>query len=127
MAKWQREPPETRAHAQGDACGGRQTGRELDRAHGRALYRAVVDADLEGIVAKRLADAYLNRDFSQRRGRPGDTMPGCDDGAGCWPAVSTGTTDDPIVGLPATSTTSSYRRATRRVGNLMGIPNPSRF
>jgi ATP-dependent DNA ligase len=25
---------------------------------GRALYRAVVDADLEGIVAKRLADAY---------------------------------------------------------------------
>jgi len=24
---------------------------------GRALYRAVVDADLEGIVAKRLADA----------------------------------------------------------------------
>ena len=25
---------------------------------GRALYRAVVDADLEGIVAKHLADAY---------------------------------------------------------------------
>jgi bifunctional non-homologous end joining protein LigD len=46
---------------------------------GRALYRAVVDADLEGIVAKRLADAYhpklarwhkvLNRSYSQRRGR----------------------------------------------------------
>jgi bifunctional non-homologous end joining protein LigD len=46
---------------------------------GRALYRAVVDADLEGIVAKRLADAYhpklarwhkvLNRGYSQRRGR----------------------------------------------------------
>ena len=44
---------------------------------GRALYRAVVDADLEGIVAKRLADAYhpkrakwhkvLNRTYSQRR------------------------------------------------------------
>jgi ATP-dependent DNA ligase len=40
---------------------------------GRALFRAVVDADLEGIVAKRLADAYqpktrwqkvLNRDYS---------------------------------------------------------------
>jgi ATP-dependent DNA ligase len=39
----------------------------------------VVDADLEGIVAKRLADAYhpkrarwhkvLNRGYSQRRGR----------------------------------------------------------
>jgi bifunctional non-homologous end joining protein LigD len=46
---------------------------------GRALYRAAVDADLEGIVAKRLADAYrpkharwhkvLNRGYSQRRGR----------------------------------------------------------
>ena len=46
---------------------------------GRALYRAVVDADLEGIVAKRLSDAYhpkrarwhkvLNRGYSQRRGR----------------------------------------------------------
>jgi bifunctional non-homologous end joining protein LigD len=46
---------------------------------GRALYQAVVDADLEGIVAKRLTDAYhskltrwhkvLNRDYSQRRGR----------------------------------------------------------
>jgi ATP-dependent DNA ligase len=46
---------------------------------GRALHRAVVDADLEGIVAKRLADAYepkrarwqkvLNRTYSQRRGR----------------------------------------------------------
>jgi ATP-dependent DNA ligase len=46
---------------------------------GRALYRAVVDADLEGIVAKRLADAYhprlarwhkiLNRAYSQRLGR----------------------------------------------------------
>jgi ATP-dependent DNA ligase len=46
---------------------------------GCALYRAVVDADLEGIVAKRLADAYrpklarwhkvLNRSYSQRRGR----------------------------------------------------------
>jgi hypothetical protein len=46
---------------------------------GRALFRAVVDADLEGIVAKRLADAYhpkllrwhkvLNRGYSQRRGR----------------------------------------------------------
>jgi hypothetical protein len=46
---------------------------------GRAPYRAVVDKDLEGIVAKRLADAYqpklarwhkvLNRDYSQRRGR----------------------------------------------------------
>jgi len=28
---------------------------------GRALYRAVVDADLEGIVAKRLADAYQSK------------------------------------------------------------------
>jgi hypothetical protein len=46
---------------------------------GRAFYRAVVDADLEGIVAKHLADAYrpklarwhkiLNRGYSQRRGR----------------------------------------------------------
>jgi ATP-dependent DNA ligase len=46
---------------------------------GRALYRAVVDADLEGIVATRLADAYhpklakwhkvLNRGYSQRRWR----------------------------------------------------------
>jgi hypothetical protein len=46
---------------------------------GRALYRAVVDAALEGIVAKRLADAYrpsrtrwhkvLNRGYSQRHGR----------------------------------------------------------
>ena len=46
---------------------------------GRALYRAVVDADLEGIVAKRLTDPYrptltrwhkiLNRAYSQRRGR----------------------------------------------------------
>jgi ATP-dependent DNA ligase len=46
---------------------------------GRALYRAVVDADLEGIVAKRLADPYrptlirwhkiLNRNYSQRHGR----------------------------------------------------------
>jgi ATP-dependent DNA ligase len=45
---------------------------------GRALYRAVVDADREGIVAKRLADPYnpqlaswhkvLNRDYSQRLG-----------------------------------------------------------
>lgn len=37
-------------------------------------YRAVVDADLEGIVAKRLADAYrpnLTRwqNYSQRHGR----------------------------------------------------------
>jgi bifunctional non-homologous end joining protein LigD len=46
---------------------------------GRALYHAVVDADLEGIVAKRLTDPYnpqvtrwhkvLNRDHSQRLGR----------------------------------------------------------
>jgi ATP-dependent DNA ligase len=46
---------------------------------GRALYRAVVDADLEGIVAKHLADAYhpklarwhkiLNRNYTQRQGR----------------------------------------------------------
>jgi len=46
---------------------------------GRALYRAVVDADLEGIVAKKLTDPYnpqrtrwhkiLNRDYSQRPGR----------------------------------------------------------
>ena len=46
---------------------------------GRALYRAVVDADLEGIVAKRLTDPYrptltrwhkvLNRTYSQRQGR----------------------------------------------------------
>ncbi len=46
---------------------------------GRALYRAVVTADLEGIVAKHLADAYqpklarwhkiLNRSYSQRNGR----------------------------------------------------------
>jgi ATP-dependent DNA ligase len=46
---------------------------------GRALYRAVVDADLEGIVAKPLGDAYLpklarwhkilNRAYSQRQGR----------------------------------------------------------
>jgi ATP-dependent DNA ligase len=45
----------------------------------RGLYRAVVDADLEGIVAKHLADAYhpklarwhkvLNRAYSQREGR----------------------------------------------------------
>jgi len=46
---------------------------------GRALYRAVVDADLEGIVAKKLTGPYnpkltrwhkiLNRDYSQRQGR----------------------------------------------------------
>jgi bifunctional non-homologous end joining protein LigD len=46
---------------------------------GRALYRAVVDADLAGIVAKHLADVYhpklarwhqvLNRAYTQRRGR----------------------------------------------------------
>jgi bifunctional non-homologous end joining protein LigD len=46
---------------------------------GRALYRAVVDADLEGVVAKHLADAYhpklarwhkvLNRTYTQRHGR----------------------------------------------------------
>jgi len=46
---------------------------------GRALYRAVVDADLEGIVAKKLTDPYnpkltrwhkiLNRGYSQRQGR----------------------------------------------------------
>jgi bifunctional non-homologous end joining protein LigD len=46
---------------------------------GRALYRAVVNADLEGIVAKRLADAYepkrarwhkvLNWGYSQHSGR----------------------------------------------------------
>jgi len=46
---------------------------------GRALYQAVVSADLEGIVAKKLADPYnpkhtrwhklLNRDYSQRQGR----------------------------------------------------------
>jgi bifunctional non-homologous end joining protein LigD len=46
---------------------------------GRALYRAVVEADLEGIVAKRLGDPYqpklarwhkvLNRGYSQRRER----------------------------------------------------------
>jgi hypothetical protein len=46
---------------------------------GRALYRAVVDADLEGIVAKHLADVYhpklarwhkiLNRAYTQRHGR----------------------------------------------------------
>jgi ATP-dependent DNA ligase len=45
----------------------------------RVFYRAVVAADLEGIVAKRLADAYHpklarwhkipNRGYSQRRGR----------------------------------------------------------
>jgi ATP-dependent DNA ligase len=53
---------------------------------GRALYRAVVEADLEGIVAKRLADAYqpklarwhkiLNRGYSQRRGRAEWRAPG---------------------------------------------------
>ena len=46
---------------------------------GRALYQAVVAADLEGIVAKKLADPYnpklvrwhkiLNRGYSQRQGR----------------------------------------------------------
>jgi len=44
---------------------------------GRALYQAVVAADLEGIVAKKLSDPYkltrwhkiLNRDYSQRQGR----------------------------------------------------------
>jgi bifunctional non-homologous end joining protein LigD len=46
---------------------------------GRALFRAVVDADLEGIVAKHLADAYhpklarwykiINASYTQRRGR----------------------------------------------------------
>jgi ATP-dependent DNA ligase len=29
-----------------------------DTVDGRALYRAVVDADLEGVVAKHLGDAY---------------------------------------------------------------------
>jgi ATP-dependent DNA ligase len=47
---------------------------------GCALYRAVVAADIEGIVAKRLSDAYrpnhprwhkvLNRGYSQRHGAP---------------------------------------------------------
>jgi ATP-dependent DNA ligase len=46
---------------------------------GRALFRAVVDADLEGIVAKHLADAYhpklarwykiINASYTQHRGR----------------------------------------------------------
>jgi ATP-dependent DNA ligase len=45
---------------------------------GRAAFRAVCGLDLEGIVAKRLADAYgsrtkwwkiLNRDYSQKEGR----------------------------------------------------------
>jgi bifunctional non-homologous end joining protein LigD len=46
---------------------------------GRALFQAVVDADLEGVVAKNLADAYdprlgrwykiINPSYSQRRGR----------------------------------------------------------
>jgi bifunctional non-homologous end joining protein LigD len=46
---------------------------------GRALFRAVVDADLEGIVAKHLAAAYhansarwykiINPSYTQRRGR----------------------------------------------------------
>jgi ATP-dependent DNA ligase len=46
---------------------------------GRALYRAVVDADLEGIVAKHLADAYhpklarwykiINANYTQLRDR----------------------------------------------------------
>ncbi len=46
---------------------------------GCALYRAVVDADLEAVVAKHLADVYhpkharwhkiLNRGYSQRHGR----------------------------------------------------------
>jgi bifunctional non-homologous end joining protein LigD len=46
---------------------------------GKALYRAVVDADLEGIVAKHLGDPYrpnftrwhkiINRNYTQRRGR----------------------------------------------------------
>lgn len=64
------------------SCRG-QAHRELDHSQvlsaTGALYRAVVDADLEGIVAKRLADAYypklarrhkaLNRPYSQRHGR----------------------------------------------------------
>jgi ATP-dependent DNA ligase len=51
----------------------------LTNGEGRALYRVVVDADLEGIVAKRLSDPYrptltrwhkiLNRTYSQRHGR----------------------------------------------------------
>jgi hypothetical protein len=50
---------------------------------GRALFRAVVDADLEGIVAKRLTEAYhpklarwykiINAPYSQRRGRSRST------------------------------------------------------
>ena len=46
---------------------------------GRALFQAVVDADLEGVIAKHLADAYdpklvrwykiINASYSQRRGR----------------------------------------------------------
>ena len=32
---------------------------------GRALYRAVVDADLEGIVAKKLADPYKRYPLAQ--------------------------------------------------------------
>jgi ATP-dependent DNA ligase len=46
---------------------------------GRALFRAVVDADLEGVVAKHLADAFhpklarsyevMNASYTQRRGR----------------------------------------------------------
>ena len=57
---------------------------------GRSLYRAVVNADLEGIVAKKLTDPYdpkhtrwhkiLNKDYSQLRGAPNgsasDAMPG---------------------------------------------------
>jgi len=48
---------------------------------GRALYQAVVDADLEGIVARKLTDPFtrwhkvLNLDYSQRLGRSEDTMP----------------------------------------------------
>ena len=45
---------------------------------GKALYREVCRLDLEGIVAKRLADPYgpdtkwfkvLNREYSQKEGR----------------------------------------------------------
>jgi len=62
---------------------------------GRAHYRAVVDADLKGVVAKKLADPYnpklarwhkiLNREYSRASGLPFITVRACVGRYEVWP------------------------------------------
>lgn len=76
--RWRRSATLTAQAAEGGAGTDRQ-GAEASLARGGRFTGPWVDADLEGIVAKRLTDPYkpklaqwhkiLNRDYSQRRGR----------------------------------------------------------